>query len=449
MVGVAGFISTAFLRPRALSSIAGHQRVADVAHRTSADRAALTGPIVARGTVSSASAGVGVAQIGFSECPTALKGVAREATWARTDGLVVLHLAVGTSSAGAYTRVHALQLEAGLVTAAVVVGCALSEAAVLSISLEELWAGAGDSVVANIAVGTLSAGVVGARVDTAVIPTGAVTRAVSVGDALSPTSSIERVADVVGDAGADGAVVLNAAVGVGGARAWLAQLLRIETSAGREWISCEAVTAGADRLVVSDCAFGGAGADVGDVTGVDALLALAGLAAVTVAGLEALGTDTSVAGVERVALVTVGAAAHGASVTLLALGIPSAGAGEAGVGGGCRGCGAVLDHDLGTVYVSVAVVSVRARADSPVVATIAVGVEATSSRDADALTLGLATAVVVGALEVADTLRLAAVDGVSVGHEVVEALALCNAAGIDVAAGVGAAWGGTAWVGVR
>lgn len=50
------------------------------------------------------------------------------ASWARADGLVVLHLAVGARAASAVARVHALQLVASLVVGAVVVGGALGVA---------------------------------------------------------------------------------------------------------------------------------------------------------------------------------------------------------------------------------------------------------------------------------------------------------------------------------
>lgn len=104
---------------------------------------------------------------------------------AAADRLVVLDLAVGTSTTGSHARVDTLQLEAGLVASTVVVGCALSEAPVVGVSLEELRTGALDVVVGNGAMGAFTAGVVGAGVDTAVLAALAVAGAVTMHGALS------------------------------------------------------------------------------------------------------------------------------------------------------------------------------------------------------------------------------------------------------------------------
>lgn len=84
------------------------------------------------------------------------------------------------------------------------------------ISLEELRAGTRHLVVTYITVCVLTTGVIGTGIDTSVFSAGTVSWAVSAGDTFS-SAALQRVTDVVVYAGAHGAVVLHAAIGVGSA----------------------------------------------------------------------------------------------------------------------------------------------------------------------------------------------------------------------------------------
>lgn len=102
----------------------------------------------------------------------------------------------------------------------------------------------------------------------------------------------------------------------------------------------------------------------------------------------------------------------------------------------------------GAADVRVARITVRTLAHGLVVAWNAEGVDATLVEGAQPLALADAqlTAVVVRTLEVAKTLRLAPVDGVSVRHKVVLALAECDVLAVHLTASVGAAGRGVARV---
>jgi len=184
---------------------------------------------------------------------------------------VVDDFADGVGATGALAGVDTPELEAGLVRGAFRVRCALGVALGTSISQEELWASAVNSVVPDVAVGVLAACVVGARVGAAVLATSLVRGAVTVLEALGAAAS-ERVANVVVDAGAHGTVVLHPAVGVLAARGGVAVL---QGTAGLEGVSGHALSAGADGLVVANLALSTSPADAGDTARVDTLLLLA------------------------------------------------------------------------------------------------------------------------------------------------------------------------------
>lgn len=439
LVGVACLGLATLAGAGALSGLAGQQRVADVGLGAGAHRAGFSVTVGAWGAGGAGAAGVGVAQVGFSEGSAGLEGMSGVVLGAGADGLVVLDFADGVGAAGAHTGVYALELEASLVGPAVVVLGALSVAFAVGISQEELGALAADAVLPDVAVGTLAAGVVGAGVGAAVLAAGLVSGAVGVAEALG-AAALEWVADVVVDAGAHGpghgCVGLHTAVGVFTAGAGVTEFTRVEGPAGLEGVASHATAAGAHGLVVANLALGAGAADVGDAAGVDTLLALAGLIPATVARLQALSAGASG---EGVAFEAEGAAADRPVLLSLAVSAVPAGVGEAGVVGDGGGVGTDLRNEAGASGLCLAHEALRARAEGAVVPGGTVSAVAAGTGAAHALTLLLPALVVVRALEVADALRLAAVDGVAVRNVASDAAAAGDAGAADLAARVGAA----------
>jgi len=129
---------------------------------------------------------------------------------------VVPHVAVGAGTARVCAGVPALQLDARLVRVTVVVAGALHGATDLRVTPEELWALAVDNVVADFAVSVVAAGPVGARVDAAQVLALLVAGAVAVVVALG-AAAVQRVADVVAEARAHGALSIEGTFGVAAA----------------------------------------------------------------------------------------------------------------------------------------------------------------------------------------------------------------------------------------
>lgn len=440
LVGITGLMVGALIVALALSALARDERVADEACWASAHRAVVARAIEARCAVSLRSAWIRVAQVSRSEGSAGLERVSGEASWARADGLVVLHLAVGARAASAVARVHALQLVASLVVGAVVVGGALGVAPAVWVALVVLRARANSATVPDLAVSSLTAGIT-ARIHTDVLPAGHVVGAVRIADAFGLTAG-EGVADVVVDAGADGAVVAHLAVGVAAAGRGAAQFLRVEPPAPVEGIADEASWAGADGLVVPDGALGALAAH-SHSAGVDALKALAGEVSWAVIGLN---TFAAAAVAERVALVADGAGAHGPVSAHGAVGVDAAGRRLARVERGGRGGHADVRLFSVAANVRITAVVARAVAHSAVIARVALGVDATSSLHAHAHALGRSAAVVVRTFVISGALGLAAVDGVSVGDEIGKAPAKGDAPGAHLAPGIGPAGRGSAGV---
>jgi len=97
------------------------------------------------------------------------------------------------------------------------VGCAFGGTTAVWVTLIVLGARADGTVLLDITVGTLTTRVT-ARVHADIIPASHVVRTIGVPNTLGFTAS-QRIADVVVDTGADGAVVPHLAISVGSARA--------------------------------------------------------------------------------------------------------------------------------------------------------------------------------------------------------------------------------------
>lgn len=352
---------------------------------------------------------------------------------------MVFHLAVGSCSASTFARVYTLELEAGLVAGAVIVGGTFGVAPAVGITLVEFRTRANSTMVPHITVSTLSTGIT-ARVHTNVVPaahTGAA--AICITDTFRLTSG-KRVSDVVLDARADSAVIAHLAVGVATAGGWVAQLLRAEYSAPSEGISYIASWAGADGLMVPDDALSSLAADV-SLAWVDTFQALAGEVTWAVVCLDTLST-TAVG--EWIAFIANRAGADGPVSANGTVSIGSAGRRSAGVEG-WGGRSYTADRFVpGAAGVRVATVVAWAPAVSAVVSGITLSIDSTCSLHAHAHALGCSASVVVGAVVISRALGLASIDGVAIGHEVSEAPTESNTSGARFTSGVGTAWRGTA-----
>lgn len=213
LVLVAGFLGPTVVGDGTVALTAGQQRVTDVAARASADGTLLAGTVRAGRADRVGTARVGLTQVLIGEAPAALVRVASEAFGAGADGAVVPHVAVGAGAARVCAGVPALQLDAGLVRVTVVVAGALHGATDLRVTPEELRALAVDDVVADFAVSVVAAGPVGARVYAAQVLALLVAGAVAVVIALG-AAAVQRVADVVAEARAHGALSIEGTFGV-------------------------------------------------------------------------------------------------------------------------------------------------------------------------------------------------------------------------------------------
>jgi len=215
---------------------------------------------------------------------------------------VVTDLTVGTLAAdiwiGLAAGVTALELDTGLVLAAVIVPGALSVAPGESVSQKVRRALAVGAVVAGLAQSVLSANSVSADWDAlealALFALGAVTGGLALALALS-----QRVADVVLQAFADGGVVwADFALGVNSAL--FANLIAVELPASLEWVPGASPGAPADGDVVPGRAVGAVSATEG--ARVNATEVLASLVLVAVLVGSAVTPDASDVGVSGVSV---------------------------------------------------------------------------------------------------------------------------------------------------
>jgi len=114
VVCVASFRRTTVAWSLTFSSLARDKRVSNVTSRAGTHRSWFSRTISTRGTISTGSAWVGVAQIGFSEWSAGFERMTCVSTRTRANGFVVFNFAVGTRTASAYAGVNTTELETGL-----------------------------------------------------------------------------------------------------------------------------------------------------------------------------------------------------------------------------------------------------------------------------------------------------------------------------------------------
>lgn len=183
MVGMASLMGGTLEVVLAFSSLTGYQRVSYVSSWACADGTIVPARVEARCAVSIGAAWIGVAQIRGSERSAGFERMTSVSSGAGTYGLMVFHLAVGSGSAGAFAGIHALQLEAGLVTRAVVVGSALGIAPAVAITLVELRTRADGAAVPNVTVSSFTTSVA-AKIYTDVVSAAQFIRTIGIADAF-------------------------------------------------------------------------------------------------------------------------------------------------------------------------------------------------------------------------------------------------------------------------
>jgi len=182
-----------------LSLLAGHEWVTDVTVGAGAHGSWFAGSVVSRGAVCSSTTWVRVAEIRFSKWSASVEGMTSVSTRAAANRLVVLNFAVCSSAASVNTGVSAAQFDTGEVVRTIVMRVALVVTPCMWVSLVELWACAGHSVVGNIAISVLTACSVSTRVHATIVSASPIAGAFSVCDTFS-CAACEWISDVVVDA---------------------------------------------------------------------------------------------------------------------------------------------------------------------------------------------------------------------------------------------------------
>lgn len=156
-----------------LPSGTGHERVPPVSRRTGADRPISAGPVKASLALSPGTTGVRSAQVLLLKRSAAHKRVPGVSSWAGAHCLMVGGLTGGSLPAHirvrVVARVPALQLDTGLVRAAVIVSGALCVAPGEGVTQKVWRTGALCPVVDSLAVCILPAGSPATRILTAVV----------------------------------------------------------------------------------------------------------------------------------------------------------------------------------------------------------------------------------------------------------------------------------------
>lgn len=215
LISVASLVARAVGVIDTLSSCAGNERIAQVSGLAEADGSVVARTIGARFTVGVATARVRVAQVVLVERTAPVERVSRVALGARADGLVVFDAALGADAARSVARVHALEVEAGLVARAFLVLGTLGVAAGERVAEEVGRARADGAVVSDVAIGVGAASA--ARILAAEPDAGALAGALRVRFAFT-TAALNGIPDETFLTGADGSGVFDSTVGVGAAR---------------------------------------------------------------------------------------------------------------------------------------------------------------------------------------------------------------------------------------
>lgn len=244
---------------------------------------------------------------------------------AGADRFVVLNLTIGTCTTGSYTRIDTLKLEASLITTAVVMSSAFGEAPAVGVSLVKFGAIADCAAVSHFTISSLTTSLA-TGIHTDIVPASHAVGALCISHALGAAAS-ERIANVVVNARAHGAVIANLAVGVLAAWGGMAQFLRVKSPASGERISDEASRARANGLVIPDGAIGSCTAK-SFLARVDTPQSLAGKVARAIVSLN---TFSSAAVGEGISFIADGTGAHRAFSAHSAVSIVTTGGRCAGI----------------------------------------------------------------------------------------------------------------------
>lgn len=215
MVAIAGLVRGTVRVIDTLSLSAANEGITEISGAAEAYGPVVSLTIRTRFTIGVRSAWIRVAKITLVEWAATVKWMSSVALGAGANGLVVLDAAFGIDAASARARVDALQIEASLVAAAILVLRALGEASREWITQEVGRARANCAMVSDVAVGVRSAR--SARIHAPEVGAGSVRVTFRVRFALSSTS-LNWVAHPSIQARANCPAVLHATPGVGTAR---------------------------------------------------------------------------------------------------------------------------------------------------------------------------------------------------------------------------------------
>lgn len=215
-----------------LTLSATNERISQVSGAAETNWSVVTLTIGARFTISIGAARIRVAKIALVEGSATIEWMSSVSLGARANGLVALDTALGANAASACARVDTLEIEASLGGAALLVLRALGVASGERIAQEVGRARANCAMVPDVTIGISSAGAT--RILTTEVHTSSAGVTFEIGFAFT-TTSLDRIAHESFLTGADSPAVLDTTFGVGSARRWgtiIAALSAEDTGAG-------------------------------------------------------------------------------------------------------------------------------------------------------------------------------------------------------------------------
>lgn len=215
MVTVTSLIGSAIGMVDTLAPSATDEGISQISGAAEANWPVVSLTVRAWFTVGIGAARIRVTKIALVEGSAAVEWVSSVALGARANGLVALDTALGANAASACARVDTLEVEASLGGAALLVLRALGVASGERIAQEVGRARADCAMVPDVTIGVSSAGA--ARILTTEVHAGSVSVAFEVGFTFT-TAPLDRIAHKSILTGADSPAVFHTTFSVGSAR---------------------------------------------------------------------------------------------------------------------------------------------------------------------------------------------------------------------------------------